>query len=387
MGVLVYSMRYRVSMLTSRHLDELREVWESLFPQVENISFYHSWEWIYGAAYYLYSDSLQLAYFIVWDGVVPVAMFPLELRERQVLGIIADTEINNLSHAHMPRNDWLCSSSHDPSKVLSVLLANLDSYTPSPWCRLKIHSVLDESPLARAASYMNRYRMQSYSGQPSYYFDCIDTPVDEILSSRQRRNLRRRRRQADALGTVTFEYLKASESVVFDEALNAFFKLEASGWKGSKGQKSAISLSPSLSGFYRNLAKANHHRYVCQINLMKIDGHPVAGQFCILADGAAHLIKIGFDEDLKHCSPGSLLLREYLERSVREKDTRQVSLVTAPSWADRWHPKKIESRSIRVFNSTLPGSIRLLKENTSKAIGSVMENELIPLFRLIKKNV
>ena len=387
MGGMVYSMRYRVSMLTSRHLDELREVWESLIPEVENISFYHSWEWMYGAAYYLYSDSLRLAYFIVWDGGVPVAMFPLELKERLILGVVADTEINNLSHAHMPRNDWLCSSSYDPSEVLSVLLANLGSYTPSPWCRLKIHSVLDESPLARATYYMNRYRMQSYSGQSSYYFDCKDTSIEEILSSRHRRNLRRRVRQADALGTVTFEYLKASDGAAFDEALNAFFKLEASGWKGSKGQKSAISLSPSLSGFYRSLAKANHRRYVCQINLMKINGHPVAGQFCILADGVAHLIKIGFDEDLKHCSPGSILLREFLERSVRGKDIRQVSLVTAPSWADRWHPKKIESRGIRIFNNTLPGSMRLLKGNTSKAIGSVMENELIPLFRLIKKNV
>ncbi len=374
-------------MLTSRNLDELRDVWEALFPQVANISFYHSWEWIYGAAYYLYSDSLQLAYFIVWDGAIPVAMFPLELKERRVLGIIPDTEINNLSHEHMPRNDWLCSSGHDPSEMLSVLLGNLDSYTSSAWCRLKIHSVLEGSPLARAASCMSQYRKHSSSGQSSYYFDCVDTSLEKILSSHQRKNLRRWRRQADALGSVTFDYVKASEGAEFDEALNAFFKLEASGWKGSTGKKSAISLSPSLNGFYQNLAKANHKRYVCQINLMKINANPVAGQFCIVAEGITHLIKIGFDEDLKHCSPGSLLLGALLERSVRRQEMKRVSLVTAPSWADRWHPKKMESRSIRIFNNSLPGSMRLLKGNGSKAIIKVMENNLAPLLSLIKKTV
>ncbi len=377
-------------MLTSRNLDELRDVWKALFPKVENVSFYHSWEWIYGTAYYLYSDSLQLAYFIIWEGKVPVAMFPLELKERLIMGVIPDTEINNLSHAHIPRNDWLCSSEHDPAEVLAALLASLDSYTPSPWCRIKIYSVLEDSPLARAASCVKQYRNQCYHGQASYYFDCENTSIEEILSSHQRRNLRRRRRQADALGAVTFEYVKASEGAVFDEALNDFFKLEASGWKGSAGAKSAIALSPSLHGFYTNLAKANHRRYICQINLMKINGHPIAGQFCILADGIAYLVKIGFDEDFKYCSPGGVLLKEFLEQSIRRKDIHRLSLVTAPAWADRWHPKKMQSRSIRIFNNTLPGSMRLFKENVSKAaasLGRIMEDNLIPLFSLIRKNV
>ena len=373
-------------MLTSRHLDELQDIWKALIPNVENISFYHCWEWIYGAAFYLYSDSLQLGYFIVWEGDEAVAMFPLELKERLVLGVVRDTEINNLNHTHMPRNDWLCSSAHDPSEVLSVLLASLDSYTPSPWCRIRIHSALEESPLATAASHMSGYRTQSSSGQANYYFDCVDTSINDVLPSRQRKNLRRRRRQADVLGAVTFEYLQASEHGEYEDALNAFFKLEASGWKGSAGKKSAISLSPSLSGFYQNLAKANHPRYTCQINLMKINGNPVAGQFCILVDGVANIIKIGFDEGFKNCSPGSLLLSHFLERSVEDKNIRRVSLVTAPPWADRWHPKKMESRSIRIFNNSLPGSMRLLKENATKVIDAV-KHDLVPLFSLIKKNI
>jgi len=119
---------------------------------------------------------------------------------------------------------------------------------------------------------------------------------------------------------------------------------------------------------------------------MKINGNPVAGQFCILADGVANIIKIGFDEGFKNCSPGSLLLSHFLERSVEDKNIRRVSLVTAPPWADRWHPKKMESRSIRIFNNSLPGSMRLLKENATKVIDAV-KHDLVPLFSLIKKNI
>jgi CelD/BcsL family acetyltransferase involved in cellulose biosynthesis len=377
-------MGYRASVITPGNLDELRNVWESLSPKVERIAFYHSWEWIDGVAKYLYPDSLQLAFFIIWDGAIPVALFPLELKERRLLGIIPDTEINNLSHAHMPFNDWLCASDHDPAEVLGVLLASLDSFASSPWCRLKIHSVLDDTPLASAVT---RYRNQSSSGQRSYYFDCEDTSIEAILSSHQRRNLRRRRKQADKLGVVTFEYVKASEGGVFTEALEAFFRLEASGWKGSDGQKSAISLSPSLSGFYQNLASANHSRYFCQINLMKIDGNPVAGQYCFIADGVAHLIKIGFDENLKHCSPGSLLLKAFLERSVQQKDIQRVSLVTAPQWADRWHPEKLESQSIRIFNNTLPASMQMFVAGARKSIGRVMINDIAPVFNMLRKTV
>ena len=380
----VYLMEYRVSVLTSGNLEELHHVWTSLFPTVENICYYHSWEWISGVAKYLCADSSQLAYLVVWHGETPVALFPLVLMERRLMGIVPGTEINNPSHDHIIFNDWLCSSEHDPGEVLGALVSNSDQFVPDRWSRFRMYSVFDGASLVNAVLSMTRYRKQICLGQSSYYFDCVDTSVEEIISSHLRKNLIRRRHLADKVGAVTFDYTKASEGRVFNEALDSFFKLEASGWKGQRGGSTAIALSPSLSGFYTNLAKADHSRYSCQINLMKIDGDPVAGQFCFLADGTAYLIKIGFDEALKRCSPGSLLLQDFLQRSMQRRDTRRLSLVTAPPWADRWHPKKLLSYNIQIYNNTLSGSIQLFTGRVNKASRKLpykKKSSVISLFR------
>ncbi len=372
-------------MLTPENMGEVHEIWASLIQTVQDISYYHSWEWASGVAEFLYTDTRGIVYFVVWQGETPVALFPLELKGHRFMGVAPCTDVSSLSHDHITFNDCLCSSGHDPVQLLQALVAELETFTPSRWRLLGLHSILDGTPLRAAVASINGFQTLCHTGPSSYYFDCTDTSIDALLPSRLRRNLRRRERKAKKLGEITFAYVDMRENSASEEALDSFFQLECSGWKGRSGKNTAISLSSSLTGLYRNLANATHNRYHCQINLMKIAGKPVAGQFCFLADESIHLIKIGFDEAYKHCAPGSLLLLELLRKSILCKNTRRIHLVTAPSWADRWHPKKLESRNVQIYNNSLPGSAQLLKARMRQTISTL--HSIVKTSRLLKRVV
>ncbi|HEX9050630.1 MAG TPA: GNAT family N-acetyltransferase [Anaeromyxobacter sp.] len=130
-------------------------------------------------------------------------------------------------------------------------------------------------------------------------------------SAKFRANLRRRAKRLAELGAVALERVdgRAGEAEV-DAAVDAFLRLEASGWKGDRG--SAIALDPALAGFYRRIARDAARRGALAVRALLLDGRPIAVHLGMIHRGVYLLPKTAYDESLGSVSPGQLLQREVL---------------------------------------------------------------------------
>ncbi|MFN2555468.1 MAG: GNAT family N-acetyltransferase, partial [Nitriliruptorales bacterium] len=140
----------------------------------------------------------------------------------------------------------------------------------------------------------------------------------ELLSSVSR-NLRsqvnRRRRALEREGKLVFR-TTTSGGDDLERDLQAFFRLEASGWKGRS--KTAILSDPSTEHLYGSFARAAARTGWLRLHLLELDGVPIAGDLGCHFGRGGFLIKTAFDERYARLSPGLVLRAEALRASIAE---------------------------------------------------------------------
>ncbi|SEF44519.1 Acetyltransferase (GNAT) domain-containing protein [Bosea lathyri] len=143
------------------------------------------------------------------------------------------------------------------------------------------------------------------------------------LSASRAKALRRRRKHLDKQGPVTLTRHRDPEGV--RTALEEFLILEASGWKGRASQRGrAILRIPSLDSFFRSAVAGLAARGQLEISALRSDGRPVAMQMTVRSGATAFTWKSAYDEALKDCSPGIILLQEVTASLLSEPGLRSV---------------------------------------------------------------
>lgn len=138
------------------------------------------------------------------------------------------------------------------------------------------------------------------------------------LDTRFRRNLRSRMRKLKTLGDVRVVRLQH----VDQKALDRFFGLEQSGWKGRSG--TAIACHPETRRFYSDVARAaDQYGYLALYELWCGD-QPVAISLGLAIGDRFFKLKSGIDESFKAVGPGQLMnaeiLRDLVDHGAAEFD-------------------------------------------------------------------
>lgn len=129
------------------------------------------------------------------------------------------------------------------------------------------------------------------------------------LSASRAKALRQRRQRLGRRGPVTCTLHAGREAV--DVALGEFLVLEAAGWKGKASQRGqAIGRRPSLEAFFRSAVEGLAADGMATVTALRCDGKPVAMQVTVRSGSAAFTWKSAYDEELKACAPGIILLQE-----------------------------------------------------------------------------
>ena len=184
-------------------------------------------------------------------------------------------------------------------------------------------------------------------GMPTGEWESMNSPyvplsgtweqMQKTWDSKFRANLRRRRKRLEEKGKVTVERVTGGD--VLPKVLDEGMRLEASGWKGRGG--TAMAQDAATRGFYTELARNAAHEGELSLWFLRLDGRAVAFQFGL--EDAKHgrflLLKPGYDEGLRECSPGQLLMEEVLRdcvtRGLREFDFLGLDMPWKRDWAER----------------------------------------------------
>ena len=138
--------------------------------------------------------------------------------------------------------------------------------------------------------------------------------LEQALSVKKRKELRRQHRRLSELGDLHFERRTDAEGIA--DWTEEFLWLEASGWKGRAGSALA-SIAGTTALFTRALQGAAERDRLERLTLT-LDGSPIAMLANFIAPPGAFSFKTAFDERYARYSPGVLLQWENL--ALLERD-------------------------------------------------------------------
>jgi CelD/BcsL family acetyltransferase involved in cellulose biosynthesis len=138
------------------------------------------------------------------------------------------------------------------------------------------------------------------------------------MSSSLRKNLTKRRRKLEDLGSV--EYRTAKTDSELSAAMDAFLDLENKGWKGKRGTAMACDAN---STSFANALFGKGAQGICRADMLLFDGKAAAIVLTVKSGGTGFTIKNAYDEELASLSAGLLLevdiLKDYLANPWAEQ--------------------------------------------------------------------
>jgi len=127
-----------------------------------------------------------------------------------------------------------------------------------------------------------------------------DELLQEALSGKKLKELRRQRQRLSEHGEVRFDVARSPRDVA--AALEIFLQLEASGWKGERG--TALAQVEGDAAFIRRATEGLAENRQCEIVTLRAGTTPVASGIVLRHQTRAFFFKIGVDERFAKYSPG-----------------------------------------------------------------------------------
>jgi len=157
--------------------------------------------------------------------------------------------------------------------------------------------------------------------------------------AKARRRLEREHRRSDIVEAKTPEQVGA--------AFDAFVSLEAKGWKRDVG---AFAKRPERAGFLRRFLVTAAGKGIVTVRSLLIDDVVTACQIAVQVQDTLFLMRITYDEELQHLSPGNILLADLISISCDDSTIARIDCGQWAAWHDRWGMTTVPRYRLVAFN-------------------------------------
>jgi hypothetical protein len=326
-------------------LVRLESDWRRLYAAMPQRTGFHAYE-----AHLAYVDHLmkapdRLRCLALSDGREVRAICLLEARLDRTLG--APVWVLRVPlPSHLPLGDVICPED-DARRAFVPALAEYLRRATSQTKLLVLGSAPTDGSLWANLSSMDTRQHCVNRTVSSFVFDCRK-PFDELLSrlSRSfRRDLRRHRKLA-SLADVRF--VTATTPADLAAEFETFLDVEASGWKGADGTRTAIRFRGNQPAFFRSLLTLHDSEDYCEINALYAEGHCIASELCVRTGEECAGLRMGYDERYARLSPSHLLFEHTLQRCCEDPGIRRFNMTSDSAWQSHWRPDSIPLQRVYV---------------------------------------
>ena len=334
-------------------LNALRTEWGSCLERQATRTYLQSPEWISSYLHALAPQPEQVVFVAARIGRRLAGVVALE---RVSLGRhgLAIPALRLVTGEHMHLSDLALPTAGD--QFLAALTHWLSGRRELAWQVIVGEGVSSDSLLGQSLHAEAGGLHHIVRPQPrTVWLDCsgnVESALERTGRS-HRQNVKRLLRRARDLGDLSYEAVTQSDRL--DKALDDFLQVECSGWKVGTG--TAIRQCPELLRFYRRLVHEFGARGACRINLLRLNGVVVAGQFGLVSNGQLNLLKIGYSSEHAHLGPGHLIMQHTIESVCADPLLTRLSFVTNPAWAQLWKPHTTEVNCHLLFRNGLMGGL------------------------------
>ncbi|MEN6406941.1 MAG: GNAT family N-acetyltransferase [Thermoguttaceae bacterium] len=304
-------------------LAEFRSAWRDLLRQTAGHSFFQSLEWL--EIYWRHDGAGQrLRVLVVLDGSQPIGILPLTvLRESTWVG-----PVWTLTYPLSNWGSFYGPIGPDPLKTLAAGLKHLQ-HTPRDWDvfelrwhgrpgddPVQLHRVLREAGFQAYPTCWDRTSVVEMSGT-----------LDSYWASRQGawlRRLHQSERHLARQGKVAYERYRP-QGLPYDDGsprwdlYDACEQIAGQSWQSRATDGTTLS-HPSVRAFLRETHAAAASLGMVDLNLLRIDGQPVAFIYGYHADRITFGLRRGYDAARSREGAGTVLLARTLADSFQRGD-------------------------------------------------------------------
>ena len=310
-------------------IDELGDEWRDLCSRSQNEEPFFRPEWI-GAYLRAFEPAAKMLVTTVRRQRRLHLVLPL-IEEKATLGGVPVRRLRSPANSHPGRFDLVCLPDADGESAIRLAWQHLKKR--EHWDLLELRNVPEGGVCDRLVALARADGLATVTA-PTRPNPCVFLPGStEGLgalprNARLRTKLRQARRE---LGTdLRFHCVEAPKR----EALERFFELEQSGWKGE--QKSAIKSASHTLNFYIEIADSAGRFGYFSLYLLEWKGQLLAGHFSLRHRGRCYSPKVAYSETFDRFVPGHLIVQEIL-RDCSERGVRAFD-ITGPDddWKLKW---------------------------------------------------
>ncbi len=174
--------------------------------------------------------------------------------------------------------------------------------------------------------------------------DCECGPASYLskqLSRSRLKRIARLRRRLEQLGRLEYEMVEEPDAVCV--AFEKFLALESAGWKSSRIRRGhAFLLRPQWARVARDMIAGLAKERLVSIHILKLSGREIVMDVLLRSGAEAYTWRTAFDETLRSCGPGLVMLQDYTKfllgdptLAVVDSCNRRDTGIMAEFWAER----------------------------------------------------
>jgi CelD/BcsL family acetyltransferase involved in cellulose biosynthesis len=269
-------------------------------------------------------SGFEVQFVTIWQGSEMIGLLPVIKNKRCFRGIrpIGQAWISPYTFNGMPLIDQT-----DPVGIAGAMIDCLGELGHGDWLLKDIYS---KGPTAEAFRQALDGRNLAWSATRSYNRASMGKSIsykelfEKQVPPKRRKDLRRNDRRLRDLGTVTYEIHEKGEGL--KKAVEAFLELEKGGWKGAKG--TALACDKKSLQFAKE-AFVSEGSAKTRVDLLLLDGKPIAAGVIVFAGDTAFTIKGAYNEEYRNYSVGLLLELEVAKSFLDGNWAKRLDSATA----------------------------------------------------------
>jgi len=300
-----------------------RQLWKLLLARTHRASFFHTFDWLEVYWRHFGAGQRLRAVILRTDGQV-----------RNIVPLVVRTEptrFGGMKVLTFPLDYWSTfygPIGPEPTAALSTAMIHVEQ-TDRDWDLIDLRWIDRDGCDARRALSDRRltgWKPRERLGEQAAMIDLSDS-WESYWSSRGHRwrnNVGRCERKLAALGEVTFHRFRP-RGAEFDDAeprwdlYSACEQIAALSWQGSSTTGTTLS-----HGLVREYLRDAHAGAVsaggADLNLLRLDGRPVAFAYCLHLRGHVFGLRMGYDPTVADLGAGTALMRRMVEDSFARGD-------------------------------------------------------------------
>ena len=345
--------------LTIRAVTSLEEFkgltceWDRLLRTVPGHGIFLTWEWLYyWSKHYLGSNQLRiLLAFDERERLVGIA--PLYLRRAKAQGVISFRELRFLGSEAVCSSylDVIVNEQHKPA-LLQSLYRYLFNEARGEWDILTLSEVPAESSTLDLWN-----ELFEEAGKVGEVVSTTGCPVIRLpgaietyragLGRNRRYTLQRKTKYLQRAGRM--EYARVTSPAEIEAAFESLVDLHQQRW--STSANGGVFANDVSRRFHREVVQVLSERGRVSLDLLALNGRPIAAIYGFVYEGCYYFYLPGFDPAaLPKASPGLLLLYHRIEQSIRAGERTVDLLQGAQPYKREWSNDLRRSVTWRYYN-------------------------------------